>query len=616
MTIFDITDPINESLGVGVQSEGVTTADDHTGRYDFMIGGQPWLAATNERDTLQRALEASEKQQLDTGSAAGEQSLAGWWMRSQFDFSGGSGQPMFEPAQDDGVRTRFASSQGVDVWSGDGFRLLPETADCGLSNVSSVASCTVSNTDYVVASDGTTTQVVEPGEAPTTVTGLPAQPSWLWSTGSRIIACHATGVALINPSTATASALWTGAPSAPKAWWVKQRIIAAVGPKLFELGLAGGAWPGTALYEHPDSGWVWSGVVETPAMILASGYSGSKSAIYKFVLDGNGELPSLTSAITVAEFPQGEIVTGMFSYLGSFLVVGTNKGVRVGTVQDERVQYGPLSFKTDQPVEHFSGRDSYVWCGVSAGLPDGSSGLVRIDLGGMDETGRCPWATDLACPDTGTVKGVTHRGLSGDLVFAAGDVYESGSDPVAAGWLQTSQVLYGTLEDKALASVKITGELGSGTCVVSRVDRRGNASSMYTLSGGVATEMELRAFVTDKVAFRFDLAAGSNGDNPLLSGWQLKALPAVARHEAIRIPLLCYDNETDRDGLSWARPAHERWLALRDRVTSAPVVAFKDLATGEVRRCQVQQCVFEQRSAPTGAEGFGGIVTLTLRVLT
>jgi hypothetical protein len=76
--------------------------------------------------------------------------------------------------------------------------------------------------------------------------------------------------------------------------------------------------------------------------------------------------------------PVGEIVHKIKYYLG-YMLIGTNKGVRVAQVSDDgSLTYGPIIFETNQPVYDFAVRDKFVWCASS--LTDGTPGLIRIDL--------------------------------------------------------------------------------------------------------------------------------------------------------------------------------------------------------------------------------------------
>jgi hypothetical protein len=79
--------------------------------------------------------------------------------------------------------------------------------------------------------------------------------------------------------------------------------------------------------------------------------------------------------------PRGEIVLSLYSYLGTFLMVGTNKGARIATLeQNGDMTYGPLVFHNENGVYDFEGRDSYIWAG-NTNQVNTNSGTTRINLG-------------------------------------------------------------------------------------------------------------------------------------------------------------------------------------------------------------------------------------------
>jgi hypothetical protein len=103
-------------------------------------------------------------------------------------------------------------------------------------------------------------------------------------------------------------------------------------------------------------------------------------------------MPSLTSAITAAQMPTGEKIFKIEYYLG-YMLIGTNKGIRVATVSDDgSIIYGPLMVETSQPVYDFAFRDRFVW--ATTGVA-GEGGVVRIDLGNDLGGLRFAYANDL-----------------------------------------------------------------------------------------------------------------------------------------------------------------------------------------------------------------------------
>jgi hypothetical protein len=85
--------------------------------YDVAIGGQPFFYAINDTRPYIRQTAPYRKDQFDNGAEPGEQSLTGWWIRSQSSFHGGSGIKFYDPSAGETVAHRFTDSQNVDVWT-------------------------------------------------------------------------------------------------------------------------------------------------------------------------------------------------------------------------------------------------------------------------------------------------------------------------------------------------------------------------------------------------------------------------------------------------------------------------------------------------------------------
>ena len=85
--------------------------------YNIAINGQPFFLANTDERPYRRITAKYRKDQVDQTTEPGEQTLTGWWIRSQSSFHLGSGIKYFEPAQEETLRYRFADSKGVDVWT-------------------------------------------------------------------------------------------------------------------------------------------------------------------------------------------------------------------------------------------------------------------------------------------------------------------------------------------------------------------------------------------------------------------------------------------------------------------------------------------------------------------
>ena len=621
----DITDSVLLDIGIAYSSS-LNSFSLGAFAYEWAIAGQPFLGVASDEFPLTRAFTASNKEQFDNQRDPGEQSLTGWWLRSQRDFSGGSGITYLEPADDERTMRRFTSSVGIDVWTPGEFKLL-RSMSAGEASTGSCRAVSVvaGGTNYVYY---TTNAKVYRGNGSTSteITGWTGLPSWLVSTGDGVFGFHSSGIDFAAGSGTTASSLWTGAGSAGKGWWVKQRLIAAYGAALYELGgFTGGSLP-SALYTHPQSGWTWTAAVDSPGAILAAGYSGNSSTIYKFTVDeADGTLPALSAAVTVAELPVGEYVTGLFSYLGAYLVIGTNRGVRIGQVSDQgQVTYGPLSYQSSTPVEFFTGFDRFVFAGVKDSI-DGKSGVIRLDLSDLDQTGRAAWANDVSTGVTGTVEGVCVLGASDRVcvgVAASGVYITSASTLVPSGTLTTGQVRYNTLENKSFRflNVRRFGDL-KGTVNVKTVQAHGTEADLYTFpeaSQNVEIQVVPSAPI-ESLGLKFTLtrSAGDSTKGPVIRGWQFKALPAVPRKQLWRIPLLCFDQETDRFGQRTGSPGYgiTRWQNLRNALIEGTPVVLQDFLAKETYTVLIEDLQLAQTSPPRQQSGLGGVLVVTCREL-
>ena len=152
-----------------------------------------------------------------------------------------------------------------------------------------------------MSSESGNTTVYYNGGGTGTITGWSYTPNGnMTSTGDGVAVCTTDGLEYLPaPFTGAKTVLASNATTTScNAWWVKQRFIIADSHHLYEKG----GIPGTSnlntagkLYSHPLDSWRWTSAVDTPAAILVAGYAGSKSAIYKFTIDTDGALPTLTA---------------------------------------------------------------------------------------------------------------------------------------------------------------------------------------------------------------------------------------------------------------------------------------------------------------------------------
>ncbi len=111
----DITDSIPFNVGQPSYVSDIWT--NTTVAYDVAIGGLPFFYGINNDRPYERQTAPYKKQQFDNSKEPGEQTLEGWWIRSQSSFHRGSGITFFDPSAGEEVDYRFSDSEGVDVWT-------------------------------------------------------------------------------------------------------------------------------------------------------------------------------------------------------------------------------------------------------------------------------------------------------------------------------------------------------------------------------------------------------------------------------------------------------------------------------------------------------------------
>jgi hypothetical protein len=344
-------------------------------------------------------------------------------------------------------------------------------------------------------------------------------------------------------------------------------------------------------------------------------------------------MPTLTSAIVSAEFPPGEIVYDIYYYLG-YMLIGTNKGVRVGIVndQDGSISYGPLIIETSQPCYDFAARDRFVWCATGIGSLD--AGLIRIDLSTSveGESLRFAYANDLQYSQTTEhqTTGVAFFGTSDNLAFCTaynstnGHVYRELPDTkISSGYLTTGAIRYGTLEPKNYKFIRGRGIFTNGAMDIATVDSSNNTYSIITYNASIGTPEAAtnspegpQEFISYK--FTLSRSASNTSLGPTFKGFQAKSLPATKRQRLIQFPVWCYDVETDRynvlagyEGRAW-----ERIQKLEDIEAAGDIINVQDFTTGERVQALVEKVSFVRKTPPSARyDGFGGLLTITVRTV-
>lgn len=634
--LFPSPPDLTESLPASLPG-GYSSAVTDPSKWDVTFGQLGFNLAASKETPYQRGTEQSRKQQIDTSESAGEQSLSSWWQRSQDSWHMGAGIRWYEPGAEYATTNRFASAQGIDPWTQGEVTLLHKTAVaaaavaddvyvCGL-NVGTVAG-------YAKTHGSAVAWVPETGSGTTGT--LPAsgatQPA---AAGGVVWVGHTNGLSKFTASTGVVSTPYTCTGRA-RAWWVKARLIAAVGNKLYELtpggtGVIETLHP-TPLYAHPQDDWIWTDVSETAGSILAAGYSNNSSAVFRFTLTNDtSNQPILTGGSQVAPMPPGERITCMGAYLGAYLLLGTTAGVRVGFAsEDGAVQYGPLTVELDSPAMDVTFRDRFAYVTVSGGLPDGSSGALRIDLSTevlsspdtTNGTGRFAWSWDVSTGAAGECLSLCLIGQRVVLASARTVFVESATDFVDSGWLDTGRIRFRTVEPKAFRLARLVSSLNGGQVSLLAVTPAGTEHRIVDFSPDYVTSSDVAIQVPGSLlhqfmSFRITLRPSDLGASPAVSGLVVKAVPAASHVRMYQYPLACFDFERGRYRTTGEKGSAYRRLSELEalEVNGTPVVVT-DNRTGESYTGQIDTVDFSATSPPDrGESGFGGVAVVVVRRL-
>ena len=605
--------------------------------YDVAINTQPFFMSTSDETPYRRVTAQYRKQQYDQTREAGEQSLTGWWFRSQSSFHLGAGIKYFEPAQDESLRFQFTESKGLDVWTKGQATLLNDTAVFYTgTNAGQLIGVNDGTDDCIYITDGTALKKITSAGSPSTIAqaGTASTIFSLTTDGSNYYFINGTKVhrGLVG-ATPTDSEIYD-APSTTRAIirYVKQRLLLARQNILYELNAnaSGSAALPTALYTHPNTSWVWSAIAEGPVAIYVAGYApnGTSSSIFKITLDpatpNTLGFPTLRTPTVTVDLPAGEWINGFDIYLGTYAVLATSKGVRVGVVSAEGdISYGPLLY-SDAACSDVSFADRFAYVTTTV---DGEAGLLRIDLSTVIGNAIVfPYAWDLIASGVSAASTqVAFFGNSDRIAFTTGaNVWaESTTSLVSSGYLRTGYIRYNTLENKIFKFLLPKIDNSNGAIQISSVDSSDAEYNIGTFSQGTGVEeigIPYPAGGQQYLAFKFTISRSSTNAllGPLFTGYQIKALPGVPRQRLIQYPLACYDHESDAFGneVGYDGRAYDRLSNLESLESQGNTVRVEDFRTGEVYIGLIEEMDFVNKT-PTDKKysGFGGILLVTVRTV-
>lgn len=550
---------------------GAGTSGEVPGKYDCAFNGLGFMYDTRyfsgqgqarfggSGKQLRSSIQLLKPQQDNSGEIS-ERSLnpEDLIRQSQEMWHHGAGQVFFDRADSDSAR--FRSSKGIDVFSEKfKFQLLPDTAKKSSSANTVMAFAVAGSRFYRI--DGTTveytTDITADTPAWTAVTGLPAgAPVSICSDGLNVyIACTANGIYKTDTTTNAAASWVTGTVTLVA--WVKGRLMVAGGGHIYNVTVGGGptALP-AALDSSLNTGITWVGFAEGPAHIYATGYTGTKSLVYKITIAADGA--ALAAPSVACSLPDGETVSSLYGYEG-YVFVGTAKGAWIAKPDVNGNLTKNKVLTTSSAVQCFEGQDRFVWFGYT-NYDTGSTGLGRMDLGsdiGTREVITPAYATDLMTTYGTTTQGAvlavaTFQGIRVFAVSGAG-FWAEGTLKVPSATLRTGLITYDLADNKIAIWLTLGHEALVGTIAAGIA---ANGSTTFTTIGSSTSDGAVAVTIpasetsgqTFEIEFTVTRSTSATTTGPKGTRWVLESNPAPGRGEFFAVGLRFYREIETRVG--------------------------------------------------------------------
>lgn len=634
--------------------------------YDVVIDDLPFVINVSNQNPYRRETAQYRKDQFDNSVEPGEQSLTGWWLRSQTSWHNGSGIEYYEPGTDyQHVSHRFKDSRGVDIWTVGEATLLPEvfhayTGDNGINAATGYngsSDCLVSgdakgylkrvtlNSDSAAtAADFYNGSTYPEGHNGTNYPfySVTTDGSHYYAVCSRAIhtgtiATLSSDEVMLNFSTSNRTDTFIK--------YAKGYLLFGLANVLYNITVPGSMSThnhtggtdslGTNSKTHINTSWIWNDATDGPSSIYISGNGGNNGEVWQVLFDDTTNTLDMAGATMVLSMPEGETINAIHHYLG-YLVVATSKGVRVCPINaastGSTVTMGPLLVELSHPVNGFTERGTYIYAATK--VDDGSytnGALIRIDLSQQFDDGTFAYAWDLEYRsslssenseatevyvlDDRLVMVIEEDSTSGELQV------EHSTNKRDTGWVQTGKIRYGTIEPKFFRYLNVQCTTGQGDNIaVYTIDKNGTTSSLAILSEGLSNQDVFMSTLETKqefVALKFVLNnATDDQDLPVLQAYQIKAVPATRRQRIYQYPLSCYDNEMDSYGslFGYKGRSMEYVTRIETMEETGKFVTIKDYRTGEEFDGVIEEVRFTNESSPDkNNSGFGGLLLVTVR---
>ena len=487
----------------------------------------------------------------------------GWW-RYRFDWSSGAGQYVSDFG-DDRIGNRYNSSTNIDVWEENKLQLAPKITqifDAGGAQTAAVSVYTFNDVMYVCTGstlyEGTNFTFTSKCTFGTAVHTLTFD-------GTYIYAISNTAIYQVNIATnAVVTSTVTATNTFDNIAYVSNVLLFSDGNILKQLTAINTS---SAIFTHYDKTFEWTTFIGAGSSIFVGGYGGSQSQLYSLEASTYGGTPTIGGEATT--FTGNERLFGGFEY-GSIVVLQTSKGIRIGSISNNQITYGPL-VPSQNPVFASVGEGQYVWFGATR--DDQQIEIIRADLDNFTEVLKPAYASEILDSNTDgrAVVSVVRYAQPTTFTPATGEyqryektytcystlegkVYKIDDGYATSGTLSTGAIYFGTAENKSLGRLQVGFEpLNSATnetVTVQIVNKETNQQlAKIVASENKQSEIELPATGYTFVTIEINITLASDGTTtPVVKQWKLNAFPVAPAIQRWRVPIMLYNTVIFGDG--------------------------------------------------------------------
>jgi hypothetical protein len=635
----DVPSKLPFAISERLVSQAAALTGRHGTEIHYAIAGVPFRSFASNDLPMTITTAEMRKAQQDVEPEAGEQSLSGWWLRSQSSWHEGAGSRYAESRGEVKDTSRFWQSTQMDVWTPGELKLLRVGKSAGGTVNRAVSAVPDAATYSVVAGQtGAVRRFTNlDGGTPSTTTDLylngavnfthviSNEVNW-YAAGDNGSVYSSVINAVVAPSVWTLTGADITKPT--RILWAKHRLWAVNGNKIYVINPA---VPGAtaATYTHPSTAWVFTDLCDGPGGVFFSGHGDGTSGLQVVSLNTDGSVPTISGAQVTAVLPSDEKALKVSSLASSLICIATNRGVRVAAVSSGgEMIYGPLFMERPELASGVT--PSLVSAGRWWWLCWGDEPKCwRIDSSIEVEEGVFAYASDLEF-GTSNFTGITVRNERPVVATVGGAVvYRHKTELAALGSLETGRVRFRTEEPKTFRRFDVNAAPLDGTLVMYLITDTSTEQKLITyntpgqgklLPADFPVDLGAQRFVSLRMEFQPKVGDLTKG--PLLQGLQFKALSATRPQRLISIPLACFDRERWSTGQEQGYDGfgNDRYLALRNTEDEGGVTILQDYTFEPplADSVRIEEMKLVRTTAPSaekfGASG-GGILIVTLRTL-